>query len=230
MSKITIKSTPNQYALEGDVLAIILHTTLGKYEGAVEWLMMSPEERELRTGRKSFSSANAVFGRLGEITELAPPDRGTWHAGIVYKPSRRAKAILPKTIFGKLKNPNRRTLGLEIASGYDVDNDGTLENWERLYTPQALKECAWYILNVIEPKTGKQFGNQNILTHFDIDNRKPKIEIQRAMILMELSKQRKEKESPTVEKPASVEPEKNIIISMKEGEKTQKFICQPFKN
>ncbi len=228
MSKITIKSTPNQYALDGDVLAIILHTTLGRYEGAVEWLMMSPEERKLRTGRKSYSSANAVFGRLGEITELAPPDRATWHAGVVYKPSPRAKAILPKTRWGKLKNPNKRTLGLEIASGYDIDRDGKLENWEKLYSPQAIKECAWYILNVIEPKTGKQFGNHNILTHFDIDNRKPNLEIQRAMILMELSKQRKEK--PTTEKPAPVEPEKNIIISIGEGEKIQKFTCQPFNN
>ncbi len=228
--EIVKKNTPNQYALDGDVLAIVLHTTLGAYTGAVEWLMMSPEERLKRTGTKTYSSANAVFGRIGQITELAPPTRATWHAGVVYKPSQRAKAILPKYPWGTLKNPNKRTLGLEMASGYDINKDGVLEGWEKLYTPKEIKACVWYILNRIEPKTGKKFGEHNILTHFDINNQKPNLEIQRAMVIAELDRQRKAIESPVVITPEPVEPVNNIIMSIEEGGKTRKFICQPFNN
>ena len=224
--EITKKNTPNQYELGDDIVAIVLHATLGSYKGAVEWLMMSPEERKKRTGAKSYSSAHAVFGRLGEVTELAPPTVGTWHAGAISKPSGRAKAILPTHPWGTLKNPNKRTLGLEFASGYDIDRDGMLEAWEQLYTKKQIKACVWYILNVIEPKTGKKFGEHNILTHQDITNYKPNLETQRTMIIVELLKQREEMKNPS---PVVVEPESNIIISIREGRMTKKYDCKLLK-
>ena len=155
---ITRKNTPNQYALDGAIKAIILHTTLGAYNGAVNWLMKSPEQRLRETGKKSYSSAHYVIGRNGEITQLAPLDRGTWHAGAISNPSPAAKAVLPKHAWGSLKNPNKSTIGIEFASGYDIDRDGVLESWERLYTPQQVKACVWLILNEIEPQLKKQFS------------------------------------------------------------------------
>lgn len=225
--EITRKSTPNQYALSGEVVAIVLHTTLGAYNGAVEWLMMSPGERQRRTGKKTYSSAHAVFGRLGQITTLAPFDRGTWHAGAVSKPSRRAKDVLPKHPWGSLKNPNKSTIGLEFASGYDIDKDGVLENWERLYSKQQIKAIAWFILNEIEPKTGKKFGDHNIITHQDITSYKPNLEKQRAMVVAELKKQRYEienpKPKPTKPTPELVEPGSEVIITIEQGGKTIKY-------
>lgn len=227
--EITRKNTPNQYALSGEVVAIVLHTTIGAYNGAVQWLMTSPEERQRRTGKKTYSSAHAVFGRLGQITVLAPFNRGTWHAGVVSKPSQRAKDVLPKYPWGKLKNPNKSTIGLELASGYDIDKDGVLESWEKLYSPQQIKACVWFILNEIEPKTGKKFGSHNIITHQDITSYKPNLEKQRAMIVGELQKQRIEKENPNPNpKPTTpttvlVEPGSELIITIEQGGKTIKY-------
>ena len=193
------RTTPNTYKLHQAPLTIVFHTTLGSFEGAVEWLTMSPEERERKTGKKSYSSAHAVFGREGEVAKLAEVNVGTWHAGSIFKPTQRALKMLPKNIFGRLKNPNRATLGLEFAAGYDVDRDGVLESWERLYTPVQVKAAAEYILTEIEPAMKKyhsieiQFGGANSCTHYDINTQKPYLEIQRAMVLAELSKQREKK-------------------------------------
>ena len=227
--EIVRKNTPNQYALDGDIVAIVLHATVGAFNSTVEWLMTSPEERLRRTGKKTYSSAHAVFGRVGQITALAPLNRGTWHAGGVSKPSQRAKDVLPKYPWGILKNPNKRTIGLEFVAEYDIDRDGILEGWEKLYTPKQIKACVWYILNEIEPKTGKRFDENNIITHQDIASYKPNLEIQRAMVLAELEKQREAKENPQ-STPVPVEPESDVIISIEEGGKTRKFRCQPFNN
>jgi len=132
MFTVEKKPTKNQYNLHGNVVAIVLHTTLGAYNGAVSWL------RNLH-GQNPNSSAHVVFSRTGQIAQLAEFNRGTWHAGGVRNPSQRAKNVLPKYWSGRLKNPNRYTIGLEVASGYDVDRDGVLETWEKAYTPTQIK-------------------------------------------------------------------------------------------
>jgi len=91
---------------------------------------------------------------------------------------------------GRLKNPNRYTIGLEVASGYDVDRDGVLETWEKAYTPTQIKATAWFILNHIEKDINTVFGNHNILIHKDIDSGKPDLELHRAMVVAELESQR----------------------------------------
>lgn len=213
------KLTPNIYDLEAPPLTLILHTTLGAFIGAVEWLRMSPEEREKRTGRKSYSSAHAVFGRVGEVAKLAPVTKGTWHAGNISKPSDRAKrSLLPKTILGSLKNPNRASIGFEFASGYDIDRDGVLESWEKLYTPIQIKNAVEYTITVLEPAIKKyygidyQFSSSTVLTHRDIDAGKPNLDIQRAMFLAELSKQRRAVSVPTP--PPPVEPIKKPKVTI----------------
>ena len=190
------KPTPNTYELHQAPLTIVFHTTLGAFNGAVEWLRMTPEEREKRTGRKSWSSAHAVFGRHGEVAKLAEVNVGTWHAGAIYKPSQRALKMLPTNISGRLKNPNRASIGLEFAAGWDIDRDGVLEGWEKLYTPVQIKNAAQYIIEEIEPAIKKyhsieiQFSGASSCTHKDISASKPDLEIQRAMVLAELQKQR----------------------------------------
>jgi len=198
--KITNKPTPNIYELDGVPVAIVLHTTLGSIEGAVEWLRTTPEERQLQTGVKSYSSAHAVIGRYGEVVELAGVDKGTWHAGAVSNPSKRAKDIIPKTLLGAIKNPNKHTIGLEFASGYDIDRDGVLESWEKLYTKSQIKGAVEYVLTRVEPQILEKHGveirfeDANVITHKDVTSYKPDLEIQRAMFLTELKKQRGENE------------------------------------
>lgn len=211
--KLSIKPTPNKYELWAPPVAIVLHTTLSSLESAVDWLRMTPEERLRKHGKKSYSSAHAVIGRLGEVVELAGVDFGTWHAGVTHKPTQRAKAVIPKDIFGRIKNPNRYTIGLEFASGWDIDRDGVLETWEKLYTPQQIKGAVEYVLDRVEPQILEkhgvdiQFAGATTITHKDVTSYKPDLEIQRSMFLAELSKQRKlrEEQEDPVEPPATDE-------------------------
>jgi len=217
--KLTYKATPNVYELDGVPVAIVLHTTLGSIEGAVEWLRTTPEERQLQTGVKSYSSAHAVIGRYGEVVELAPVDKGTWHAGRISNPSKRALDVIPKTFLGGIKNPNKHTIGLEFASGYDIDKDGVLEGWEKLYTKSQIKAAVEYVLTRIEPQILEKYGveitfaDANVITHRDVTADKPNLEIQRAMFLAELNKQRAEQgEDP-------VTPPKPKEVTLKVGQK-----------
>ena len=183
-------------------MVIVLHTTLGAFNGAVDWLRTTPEQRQARHGKKTYSSAHAVFGRYGEVAKLAEVDKGTWHAGSVSKPSQLAKSMLPKYWNGRLKNPNRATLGLEFASGYDIDRDGTIEAWEKLYTQRQVDACVEYIIAELEPAMKKfhnvdiKFDQNSIITHRDIAYHKPNLEIQKAMVLATLARRRDEIANP----------------------------------
>ena len=194
---LNFRETPNKYGLDQTPVALVIHATLGAAHGAIDWLCTTPEERERKTGVKSYSSAHSVIDRVGNVTELADIAHGTWHAGRVAKPTQRALDVLPKKRFGGLKNPNKSTIGIEFACGYDVDRDGTVEGWEKNYTPQQITACARYIIEWIEPEIERyygervEFGNHNIITHRDIKAGKPDLSIQRAMLVAELDKQRR---------------------------------------
>ena len=183
--KIEYKPSPNFSELKGKVRAIVLHTTLGSYQSAVSWLRTSPEEREKMTGKKSYSSAHVVIGRNGEIALLIGFDLAAWHAGSVDRPSARAKKVLKRTLTG-LENPNGYTIGIEFASGYDVDGDLRIEDWEKMYTPAQVKSAVWLLKEVIELAVEKEFTEDEILTHRDITSYKPNLELQRELFLAEL--------------------------------------------
>lgn len=194
--------TPNVYELHQAPLVVVFHTTFGDFDSAVEWLRMTPEQRQAKTGTKSWSSAHAVFGRNDEVAKLAGANVGTWHAGAISKPSKRALSMLPKTFFGNLKNPNRASIGLEFACHYDVDRDGVLETWEKLYTSQQIENAAKYIIEDIEPEIKKyhsveiEFSDINSCTHRDITSYKPNLEVQRNLVLAALKRQRAANVSP----------------------------------
>lgn len=172
------KPSPNFYDLKRTPEIIVLHTTLGAYEGAIEWLR-----------KPGNSSAHFVISRFGEITQLVQLDKGAWHAGRVSNPSPRANKVLSKTIWGTTENPNKYSIGVEFASGYDIDRDGILESWEQAYSPQQIKAAVQLHL-WIEQQLGVTIDRGHVLTHRDIASYKPDLEKQRAMYLAELEKQR----------------------------------------
>lgn len=185
LKKIEEKLSPNFFDLTEKPYIIVLHTTLGSYKGAVEWLRTSPSARLKRVGKKSYSSAHFVIGRLGETSQLVNLDKGAWHAGAVSKPSKRAKDVCRKNVFGKIQNPNRYSVGIELASGYDINKNKKIENWEKSYTPEQIKQCAQLIL-YIEKELDIKIEDKYILTHQDITSYKPDLENERRMILAEL--------------------------------------------
>ena len=187
--EIKQKPSPNFNNTSYTLDAVVLHTTLGAFEGAVDWLRTSPEERLRKTGVKTWSSAHFVISRIGEIAQLVQLDKASWHAGAKSNMSSRAKAVIKKNWFGTYINPNLHTIGIEFASGYDIDRDGILETWEKLYTPLQVKAAAWLIL-YCEKELGIKIPNDRILTHKDIASYKPDLELQRIMTLSSIDKLR----------------------------------------
>lgn len=80
MSEITVNGkavpfpaqSPNQLDRAGNrPQLIVLHSTGGRFDGAVSWLK----------NPKSSASAHFVVSRKGEIVQLVPMSRAAWHAG-----------------------------------------------------------------------------------------------------------------------------------------------------
>lgn len=90
-------------------IGYIIHGTLGKYEGAVEWLCTPPEKRPVL----SYSSAHYVVAKDGRMVQLVADSDVSWHAGNVSNPTERAKGLLP-IVNGKFLNPNESFIGIEL--------------------------------------------------------------------------------------------------------------------
>jgi len=176
--------SPNFYDLTDNPHILVLHTTLGAFNGAVEHL----------TSTKTGVSAHYVFGRNeGEIAQLVTLDKGAWHAGVISNPSARGKKAMKRDAFWNFQNPNKYSIGFEFAAGYDIDRDGILESWEQAYTTAQIRNSVKVLVDVIEPALGYTFQNPNILIHKDITSYKPELEAQRTLFIAELGRYRIEK-------------------------------------
>lgn len=210
-----ILKSPNFSDTDLKMDGIVFHTTLGSYAGAVEHL----------TNKLSGVSSHFVIGRNeGEFVQLVDLDKMAWHAGRINNPSERAKGILKRNIFrkGGYENPNKHLIGMEFACGYDIDRDGILESWEKLYTANQIKYAVWLILNIIEPELGIKIISKNALIHKDIYSYKPDLEIQRAMVLAELDRQRGNdvgEAKPHVEAPKAPKLRERSELILNHGER-----------
>ena len=177
---IPFQQTPNYAPGNTKKIAIVLHFTLGAYAGAVSWLC--------NANRPNRSSANYVIGRKeGEIVQLVKVTDIAWHAGNVSNPNDRAKRIMLKNLDGTYVNPNQYTIGIELAAGYDVDQDGTVEPNENDITEwqyQQLTELVKSLAN--NPDTAFVLDEKNIIIHGDICDYKEKPEIVRTELLKRL--------------------------------------------
>jgi len=177
---IPFQQTSNYAPGNTKKIAIVLHFTLGAYAGAVSWLC--------NANRPNRSSANYVIGRKeGEIVQLVKVTDIAWHAGNVSNPNDRAKRIMLKNLDGTYVNPNQYTIGIELAAGYDVDQDGTVEPNENDITEwqyQQLTELVKSLAN--NPDTAFVLDEKNIIIHGDICDYKEKPEIVRTELLKRL--------------------------------------------
>jgi N-acetyl-anhydromuramyl-L-alanine amidase AmpD len=70
-SPVIYRGTPNVGGAIRGPKYLVMHFTAGSYGGSVSWL----------TNREAKASAHFVIGEAGEVTQLAPTDVVTWHAG-----------------------------------------------------------------------------------------------------------------------------------------------------
>jgi len=177
---ISFQQTPNYSVGPTKKAVVVLHFTLGSYGGAVSWL--------LNANRPNRTSSHFVIGRKeGEITQLVRITDIAWHAGVVSKPNDRAKKIMRKNLDGTYVNPNQYTIGIELAAGYDVDQDGMVEPNENDITEwqyQQLTELVKSFTN--NPDTAFILDEKNIIIHGDITDYKEKPEIVRTELLKRL--------------------------------------------
>lgn len=177
---IPFQQTPNYTPANIKKTVVVLHFTLGAYNGAVSWLM--------NPNRPNRSSANFVIGRSeGEAVHLVKLTDVAWHAGIISNPNERAKRIMLKNLDGSWVNPNQYMIGIELAAGYDVDQDGTIEPNENDITEWQYK-TATELIRALSQSSDMNFvlDEKNILIHGDITDYKEKPEKVRAEILKRL--------------------------------------------
>ncbi len=177
---IPFQQTPNYAVGPTKKTVVVLHFTLGAYRGAVEWLS--------NANRPNRSSAHFVIGRnQGEAIQLVKVTDIAWHAGAVSNPNERAKRVMRKNLDGTWVNPNQYTIGIELAAGYDVDQDGAVEPNENDITEwqyQQLTELVKAFAN--NPDTAFVLDEKNIIVHGDITDYKEKPEIVRKELLKRL--------------------------------------------
>ncbi len=177
---IPFQQTPNYAVGPTKKAVVVLHFTLGAYRGAVEWLS--------NANRPNRSSAHFVIGRnAGEAIQLVKVTDIAWHAGVVSNPNERARRVMKKNLDGTWVNPNQYTIGIELAAGYDVDQDGAVEPNENDITEwqyQQLTELVKAFAN--NPDTAFVLDEKNIIIHGDITDYKEKPEKVRTELLKRL--------------------------------------------
>lgn len=174
---IPFQQSPNYAVGPTKKAVVVLHFTLGGYKGAVEWLS--------NANRPNRSSAHFVIGRkLGEITQLVKITDIAWHAGGISNPNDRARKIMLKNLDGSYVNPNQYTIGIELAAGYDVDQDGVIEPNENDITEWQYEQLTELIKSFKNnPDTAFALVPSNIIVHGDIADYKEKPEIVRTELL-----------------------------------------------
>lgn len=102
------KQSPNYTKGPTQKLGFLLHGTLGKYAGAVEWLTTG--------NRENPSSAHYVIGKLeGQVTQLVKEEDVAWHGGTVRNPLPHTAPLLKRDIITtKYINPNQYLIGIEF--------------------------------------------------------------------------------------------------------------------
>lgn len=173
--------------------AVMMHSTVGSLTSSIDWLCMSPEEREKRYGTKTYSSAHNVDDRSdpGVIHQLMPLQYRAWHGGGVTRRTQRAMDVI-----GVL-DPNNVCIGHEFVNYYDVDRDGVIEAEERRLSDSQINDFVEYMFWLEEQsKTNKwldiRADRNHLLTHHDTNEGKPNMDLDWQRIVDAMDKKRAE--------------------------------------
>lgn len=177
---ISFQQTPNYSVGPTKKAVVVLHFTLGSYGGAVSWLS--------NANRPNRSSSHFVIGRKpGEIVQLVKITDIAWHAGVISNPNDRAKKVMLKNLDGSWVNPNQYTIGIELAAGYDVDQDGVVESNENDITEWQYDQLIELIKSFSNnSETAFVLDPKNIIIHGDITDYKEKPENVRNEVIKKL--------------------------------------------
>ncbi len=177
---VPFKQTPNYTPNNTKKSVVVLHFTLGSYIGSVSWLS--------NANRPNRSSSHFVIGRKpGEIIQLVKLTDIAWHAGVISNPNERAKKVMLKNLDGSWVNPNQYTIGIELAAGYDVDQDGVVEPSENDITEWQYDQLSGLIKSFANnPETTFVLDQKNIIIHGDITDYKEKPENVRNEVIKKL--------------------------------------------
>ena len=134
--------------------AVILHTSLGTFDGGVSWIL-NPQSRV---------SYHYLISRDGEIVELVHPGKVAWHSGNVHAPNDKGKRILKKNNLGQYVNPNTHTIGVAFA------------NTERQSITEDQIETCVELLQYLDERFKLNLTKNNLVTHRDITSYKPNID------------------------------------------------------
>ena len=157
--KLQLLKPLDEYSWFGNTQeSIVLHTTLGNtYEGAYETLKI----RHL--------SYHYIIEADGTIRNLIPIERSAWHAGVKSNPNLRAR------VFFNDDNPNKRSIGIAFVRYGNPS----------LTTEQ--RDAAVWLIKEIGKETGRRYNRDNIFTHHEITDYKPKeVETYREEVLQAL--------------------------------------------
>jgi len=154
-------------------IGCVLHFTLGNYSGAISWLKNG--------NRPNRTSVHYVIGRNeGEIIQLVKDKDVAWHAGNIFNPTERFKKIALKNLDGTYKNPNQYLIGIELATGYDIDRDGVVE-------PSEYSVTEWQYKGLQALLSHFGFKNDYILSHNDIASYKEDVNAVRTEVLKRMN-------------------------------------------
>jgi len=197
MKIIQAKQSPN-YSTHPDgkpkeyiKIAVIMHKTVGSFEGALNWLSTTPEDRLLRHGKKTWSSAHSLDRRNdpGVIHQLMPWQFRAWHAGGVTRRTDRAIKVIG------VRDPNNVTIGHEMTAYYDIDRDGTVEPEEKKATINQLDDFVNLMFHLEEesktnPWIDIKADADHLLTHADTNHHKPDMEWEYAYVVEQMRKRK----------------------------------------
>jgi hypothetical protein len=106
---------------------------------------------------------------------------------VISNPNDRAKKVMLKNLDGSWVNPNQYTIGIELAAGYDVDQDGVVEPNENDITEWQYDQLVELIKSFTNnPETTFILDPKNIIIHGDITDYKEKPENVRNEVLKKL--------------------------------------------
>lgn len=199
MKIITTKKSPNYSrhpggkAKEYVKTAVMMHSTIGSFRGAVDWLSTTPEERLKRHGKKTWSSAHNVDDRNdpGVIHQLMPLQYRAWHAGGVTRRTQRAMDVIG------VRDPNNVCIGHEFVNYFDVDRDGSVEDDERKLTQSQINDFVDYMFWLEEESITNDWldiraDRDHLLTHHDTNHHKPNMDDDLERVVVAMDKKRAE--------------------------------------